>query len=281
MKTEKKDQRKENPVLIFAGTTEGRVLAEYAAEKNIPCYVSTATEYGKSLLDDLEGIEKISGRMDEGQIERFITEKKIPLVIDATHPFAVLATGNIRQACLRAGAEYIRCLRDEGQEKPAGSAPEVKVTGSVKEAVDFLKGTDGNILIATGSKELKLYTAIPDYKKRCFARVLSTKEAVEESVKLGFTGKNLIAMQGPFSSELNLALLRQVNARYFVTKESGTAGGFYEKLDAAGKAGAVLVVVGRPKEEGESVAEVKRRMDVAGARYFDRKRVRYSADDTS
>ena len=281
MKTEKKDQRKENPVLIFAGTTEGRVLAEYAAEKNIPCYVSTATEYGKSLLDDLEGIEKISGRMDEGQIERFITEKRIPLVIDATHPFAVLATGNIRQACLRAGAEYIRCLRDEGQEKPAGSAPEVKVTGSVKEAVDFLKGTDGNILIATGSKELKLYTEIPDYKKRCFARVLSMKEAVEESVKLGFTGKNLIAMQGPFSSELNLALLRQVNARYFVTKESGTAGGFYEKLDAAGKAGAVLVVVGRPKEEGESVAEVKRRMDVAGARYFDRKRVRYSADDTS
>ena len=51
-------------------------------------------------------------------------------------------------------------------------------------------------------------------------------------------------MQGPFSKELNLAMLRAVDARYFVTKESGKSGGFLEKVQAAEEAKAVLVVVG-------------------------------------
>ena len=87
--------------------------------------------------------------------------------------------------------------------------------------------------------------AIEGYEKRCFARVLSTGEAVEESIRLGFRGRHLIAMQGPFSAEMNLALLHQTEARYFVTKESGKAGGFGEKLEAAKAAGAVLVAVAR------------------------------------
>ena len=101
---------------------------------------------------------------------------------------------------------------------------------------------------------MKEYTNIGNYQERCFARVLSTKAAVEESVRLGFEGKHLIAMQGPFSEEMNLALLHQTRARYFVTKESGKAGGFEEKLKAAKNAGAVLI--GRPQEIGRSVQEV-------------------------
>ena len=79
-----------------------------------------------------------------------------------------------------------------------------------------------------------------------------------ESVRLGFEGSHLIAMQGPFSTEMNLALLRQTEAAYFVTKETGRAGGFDEKLEAASEAGAVLVVVGRPEEDGESLETVKK-----------------------
>ena len=68
-------------------------------------------------------------------------------------------------------------------------------------------------------------------------------------------------MQGPFSYELNLAMLRQIQAEYFVTKESGRAGGFAEKLRAAAEAGAVAVVIGRPEVEGESLEAVMKRMD--------------------
>ena len=247
-------------ILIFAGTTEGRLLAEYASAHGIGCFVSVATEYGKDLLSDLEHVTVLAGRMDEKQIKAFIEENRIRLVIDATHPFAQAATANIREACEEAAVHlpvrYVRCVRQDGG-SACGKAGDMVSVGSVPEAVAYLRETTGNILIATGSKELHLYTAIEDYRERCFARVLSTGPSVAESVRLGFEGSHLIAMQGPFSTEMNLALLRQTEAAYFVTKETGRAGGFDEKLEAASKAGAVLVVVGRPEEDGESLDAAK------------------------
>ena len=270
-----KADEKTTDILIFAGTTEGRLLAEYASAKGIGCYVSVATEYGETLLRDLENATVLTGRMDGQAIRTFIEEKQIRLVIDATHPFARAATVNIRAACAEAGkhlpVRYVRCLRQEeescggpecgeGPEEMSGTDGAAKIirVDSVQEAVEYLQQTTGNILITTGSKELKLYTAIRDYRERCYARVLSAGPSVQESVKLGFEGSHLIAMQGPFSVEMNLALLHQTNAAYFVTKETGHAGGFGEKLEAAQKAGAVLVVIGRPKETGMSLGEVEK-----------------------
>ena len=70
---------------------------------------------------------------------------------------------------------------------------------------------------------------------------------------------HIIAMQGPFSRELNTAMLRQIQGAYLVTKESGKAGGFGEKLAAAREAGAKIVVIRRPEDkscEGYSMEEL-------------------------
>ena len=240
------------------------------------CYVSTATEYGKSILEGLKGVECISGRMDQKEMEIFIGEHEIRLVIDATHPFAVEVSENIKTACEKEKVRYVRCLREaldergiEGGAAEAYGMENMIIVDSVEQAAEYLRGTTGNILIATGSKELSLYTRIEGYEKRCFARVLSTGEAVEES-RLGFRGRHLIAMQGPFSAEMNLALLHQTEARYFVTKESGKAGGFGEKLEAAKAAGAVLVAVARPRRRGRSTASTVKNQasDIAGYLLF-------------
>ncbi|WP_050639817.1 MULTISPECIES: precorrin-6A reductase [Clostridia] len=245
-------------ILLFAGTSEGRMLAEFLGTLSAPAFVSTATEYGMECVEGIQNIQVTAGRMDEEAISGFIRENQIRFVIDATHPFARLATENIQNACKRSGAGYIRCLRDaSGTGGAAGSYRNMVIVNSVAEAVEFLKTREGRIFISTGSKELKLYTAIDHYKERCFARVLSTKESVEESVALGFKGSHLIAMQGPFSKELNTAMLKYTGADYFVTKESGKAGGFEEKLEAARETGVTLVVVGRPAESGYSVEEIK------------------------
>ena len=66
----------------------------------------------------------------------------------------------------------------------------------------------------------------------------------------------MIAMQGPFSEELNLALLREFSCSILVTKDGGVQGGFEEKRRAAARAGAVLAVVERPAEKGLSLEEV-------------------------
>ena len=56
-------------------------------------------------------------------------------------------------------------------------------------------------------------------------------------------------MQGPFSQELNVAMLRQSGAKILVSKDTGRAGGFAEKAEAAKQAGATLLVIRRPTVE--------------------------------
>lgn len=243
-------------VLIFSGTTEGRIVEEYFNSLKCRVFVSVATEYGKECFQSDDSRTVISsGRMDAEEIENYIRDKKITLVIDATHPFAKEVTANINQACEKTGTEHIRCLREPGEEEEEN---EVIRVDSVKAAAEFLRNTQGNILIATGSKELKEYTVIEGYETRCFARVLSTRESVDTAAELGFSGRRLIAMQGPFSMEMNLATLRQTGAKWFVTKESGQTGGYQEKAAAAKQAGAVLVVIGRPKENGMYLKEIEK-----------------------
>lgn len=238
-------------ILIFAGTTEGRKIAEYLRGHAPEVYVCTATEYGKELVEDGENIHVLAGRLDVAGMGELAQGCQAELVIDATHPFAMEVSKNIRAMCEKADIPCVRVLR----EGSAGGENAVWVK-NIKEAAAYLADKKGNILITTGSKELDPYTRIPDYRRRCFLRVLSTKEAVEHAVSTGFEGKHLIAMQGPFSEGMNEQLLVHVKARYLVTKDSGKIGGFQEKMEAARKAGAVPVVIGRPQERGIPLKEV-------------------------
>ncbi len=242
-------------ILLFAGTTEGRNLAEFLEKNQIPTEVCVATQYGETLLEEGKYLHVHAGRLDETEMEQQIQKKQITLVIDATHPYAVIVSQNIRKACSRTGTEYIRLARKETDASWKQEMEDVTEVASVAEAAAFLAKKEGRIFAATGSKELSAYQVIPDYQNRVVARVLSTPEAVSECAMLGFSGKNLICMQGPFTEDLNVAMLRQAQASWMVTKESGKAGGFLEKLRAAKKAGAKLVVIKRPGEQSEEIAE--------------------------
>ena len=247
------------PVIIFAGTTEGRTISEYLASCKVPVTACVATEYGETLLTENEYLKVHAGRMDQEEIAAFIRGKGAELVIDATHPYAAVVSENVAAACEREQVDYVRLIRGSSAE----SVDQAVLVGSVDEAVEYLKKTEGNILATTGSKELFKYTQIPGFEKRVFARVLSTGEVAAACEKLGFVGKNLICMQGPFSEALNIAMLHQFDCKYLVTKETGKAGGFEEKLHAAKAAGATLVLVGRPPEQkGYSYDEVLEMMRI-------------------
>ena len=246
-------------VIIFAGTTEGRTISEYLASCKVPVTACVATEYGETLLTENEYLKVHAGRMDQEEIAAFIREKGAELVIDATHPYAAVVSENVAAACEREQVDYVRLIRGSSAE----SVDQAVLVGSVDEALEYLKKTEGNILATTGSKELFKYTQIPGFEKRVFARVLSTGEVAAACEKLGFVGKNLICMQGPFSEALNIAMLHQFDCKYLVTKETGKAGGFEEKLHAAKAAGATLVLVGRPPEQkGYSYDEVLEMMRI-------------------
>ena len=243
-----------NKILIFAGTSEGREITEFLSGNGAAVYVCVATPYGKELLPENKLVTVSDERLDKAQMCALIKELAPPFVIDATHPYAAEVTENIKSACARENTEYIRLVRGSFE----ASGADIIYADSVADAVSKLEGTEGNILAATGSRDLKEYTKLEGYKERVFARVLSTPEVVSACADLGFEGKNLICMQGPFSKEMNMALLRQFGCRYMVTKESGTPGGFEEKYEAARECGTCLVVVGRPAaEKGPGLKELK------------------------
>ena len=86
--------------------------------------------------------------------------------------------------------------------------------------------------------------------ERVFPRVLPMEESLRQCRLAGIPARQIVAMQGPFSRELNLALLRQLSIAILVTKDGGPAGGMPEKLLAAQEHGAEIVVVRRPPARG-------------------------------
>ena len=234
----------ENKILIYAGTTEGRRLAEFLVKREVSVHVCVATEYGESLLPEGSNITTTHERMDENQMIEFINEYHPSYVVDATHPYAIEVTENLQNACEKAGVPYLRILRDTGAEKS-----DCIYVDNMEEAIEYLEQTTGNILATTGSKELAAFQNLTDYKKRVYARVLSTAKVAHKCEQLGFTGKNLLCMQGPFSVEMNYAIMKSYDISYMVTKDSGNIGGFLQKYNAAKKAGVKIIVLGRQKEE--------------------------------
>ncbi len=236
-------------ILIFGGTTEGRILAEYCAANAVPAVVSVTTEYGASLLPN--EVEFAAGKLDAEQIAAFIAKRGFCAAIDATHPYARLASANIKAAAEQSGIPYYRVLREESGEISG------RVCADIAQAADYLNTTDKRALITTGSKELAVFTRVRDFSERLFARVLPAEGIVERCAALGFRPENLIVEKGPFSVERNIAHIRETGAEILITKESGTAGGYPEKREAARLCGIELVTVQRPKESGISVEEME------------------------
>ena len=183
-----------------------------------------------------------------GRWSSFLKENRFDFVIDATHPYAAVVTQNICRACAAAEVPCYRCLREESQLQ-AGNLIRVETT---EQAVQRLNEMPGNILLTTGSKELAAYTKVSGFAERVYPRVLPLTNVVESCLKLGVPASHLIAMQGPFSEELNLAMIRQWNIACLVTKESGRAGGVDQKVSAAQKAGIAVLLIGRPQESEQS-----------------------------
>ena len=242
-------------IALFGGTAEARLLAGFLAEEGADLIVCVATGYGRDLID-APNVRVLTGRMGQTEMERLLREG-LERVIDATHPYAAEATANIKAAANNTGVPYIRL------ERPASNLDGCRTLPSAAAAVEYLKGTTGNILLTTGSNELPVFTRLPDYKRRIYLRVLPFAPVLEECAALGFLPGNILAMQGAFDEDFNRALLRHWQIKTLVSKDGGKVGGFEAKRRAAAALGVELVVIVRPPQEpgipyAEMVAELKR-----------------------
>lgn len=246
----------DKPVLVFGGTSEGRKLAEIFNANNRKCTICVATDYGEKLLPKSENVNVICGRMDCNEICMLLGEdNKYSYVIDATHPYASVISENARNACIKTNTAYLRLLRSKTDSNIYNDG--IKIFPDALQAAKYLDKTTGRILLTTGSKELPVFCGEIRDKSRITARVLPSAKAIEACNNAGLEGRQIIAMHGPFSREVNIAIIKQTGAAFIVTKESGNAGGFQEKIDAARETGTEVILIKRPvEEEGYSLDEI-------------------------
>ena len=250
-------------VLIFGGTSEGRMLSEYLDKRQIRHMVCVATDYGEEVMEHTEYVQIHQGRLDVPEMEALMQSGDYAVVVDATHPYATAVSANVRKACHAVHLPYLRYLRDAGRasianisEKTAGNRESenedssITWVNSAAEAATYLETHSGNIFLTTGSKELHVFTERISDPDRLFIRVLPSASVITECRNLGMEGKQICAMQGPFSTEMNVAMLKQTKATFLVTKDTGTTGGYPEKEQAAQQLGVRMVVIRRPEEAG-------------------------------
>ena len=233
-------------ILLFGGTTEGRILSRRLADCGAAVTVCVASEYGAEEQGAYPGIAVLTGRKSQQEMEALLPDTDV--CVDATHPYAVEASHNIRAACEKAGVRYLRLLRRPSE------ADGATFVADAAEAAARLRGGMGRVMLATGTKELPAFASLD--ASRLYPRVLPSPEGIAACEAAGVPHRNIIAMQGPFSQELNEALLRQYEIRSLVTKDGGAAGGFPEKARAARACGVELIVIRRPEETGMTMEEV-------------------------
>ena len=92
-------------VILFAGTTEGRVLANWLDDQpGITGTVCVATEYGAELLTEempLKHLKVHCGRLDEDEIEAFLKKNGTHLVINCQAEAAAIYVSLQKQGLLK------------------------------------------------------------------------------------------------------------------------------------------------------------------------------------
>lgn len=233
-------------ILIFAGTTEGRKLSECLSKADILHTVCVATEYGEIVLTENACAHVRRGRMDVEEMSAFISDGQFSAVVDATHPYAQVVTENIRNAMKGMDIPYIRLKRETDD---SYDYDKIRSFECNEDCAEALLQINGNILLTTGSKELSVYCGHESLKDRLYVRVLPGLESLNLCNENGIMGKHILALQGPFTVDMNEAMLRQYDISCLVTKKSGRAGGYIEKLEAAKRLDIPVYVVERANVE--------------------------------
>ena len=185
-------------------------MAEALCARQIDCMASVATEYGREVMRQQEHLVIREGRMGEPEMEELMRTGTFLAVVDATHPYAVEVTEHIKESAKKTNLPYLRLSRSTAAEREIAEHEwMIHTVADTQECVELLSKLPGNILLTTGSKELHAYAAREEIRERLFVRVLPGVESIEICHREQIPGKQIIAMQGPFGTELNEALIRQ------------------------------------------------------------------------
>jgi len=192
------------------------------------------------------------------------------LILDASPPSSSVKLAPLRQWCEQLSIPYLRL------ERPETVIPDSLLIYPVCTwdkallqlerrvvALHEAKGRIVTIFVTTGSHQLEsiVQSAFARYA-RLVVRVLPEGRLVQKCQDMGIQPRDIIAMQGQFSKEINKALFKFYGADILLTRDSGSAGGTDTKISAALDLGIETVLVKRTKTNaGLTVNNVQELLD--------------------
>lgn len=226
-------------IWIIGGTSEtGELISKIKGKTDY--LVSVATYAGREVLGD-ENV--IVARLNYEEMVRFILDNKIDGVMDLSHPYALEVSLNARKACEECSIKYIRYVRKSSILEGA------ICFSSLEECTEYLRKVEGCVFFTTGIKYIKNFEKVRG-SNRFVYRVLPSVFSMEECVKNKLEMKDIVAVLGPVSKDLNKAMFKNFGAKYVVMKDSGSQGGTREKILACLELDIKPLVIGRTSEEG-------------------------------
>ena len=226
-------------VLIFGNTKEARDMARTLRRRGRQVIFSVVSEYAKFQLP--LGTMCHVGRLDGPEMLAFIRETNPHRVVDATHPYAVVASQNIRQCCDALNIAYERVHFDD-------------IDNAWRDAVEWcdshemirtaLAREKGNILLGIGRDPIIAMAEEMDMS-RLYPRITPTPEAVAACLAAGFLKGNIIAMDGPFSKTLTMALFDDKNITAVVVRDATDKSYLHEMVVPALERGYHVIMYGR------------------------------------
>ena len=233
-------------IFVLAGTQDGREIVRLLLEQGHDVAASVVSSYGGELLAHACGQRCLINDkpLDEAALKDYLQEHDIRLLVDASHPYAANVSRNAIAVCQALSIPYIRYERDLSKL----DYDRITVVHSYEEAAQAAASFGKKIFLTTGSRNLDKFVHSPDLKDcELTARVLPTAEVIALCESLGLDAGHIVALQGPFSQELNRELFCKYGAEVIITKNSGTIGGTDTKFAAAAELNLPIVLIDRPK----------------------------------
>lgn len=225
-------------ILVFGGTTEGRLAAEVCEAAGKTYYYSTR---GSGQDVPLVHGQRLTGGMTAAEIRHFVQERGVRCIVDAAHPFAE----ELHRAVAEAGVPVVRLQRELGEPTEG-----VTYCCDVEEALERLLAEPAERLLAlTGVKSIEKLA--PYWRQHTtFFRILNRPESLRRASEAGFPAEQLLYYDEELSlptTDEEAELMQRIGCDVVLTKRSGANGGLEAKTEAAKRLGLRCLVIEPPK----------------------------------
>ena len=213
-------------ILVFGGTTEGRITAEVLEKAGATYYYSTKT--GEQDVSLHHG-EHINGAMDAEAMKAFVDKHGIRLIVDAAHPFA----SHLHQTVVYVASEkQIPIIRYERIYPPRD--PDLTWIDDYSQVPTDIH----SLLATTGVQSIAKLKPLEAKGIKVYYRILPRESSIRLAKEQGATDEQLLFYED--------STVIDVETEAVLLKESGLSGGFQEKVDVAKAKGIRIIVLKRP-----------------------------------